>query len=80
MQNHSDLSVKTLNVMIKAEYLRFAGNRHLKIFGRLTCKSGKRMKKSNRVFFASKAEAIALGFRPCGHCMKKDFYEWKAMR
>ena len=38
------------------------------IFGRLDCKSGMRMKKENRVFFHSWADAIAAGFRPCKLC------------
>ena len=38
------------------------------IFGRLTCKSGMRMKKENRVFFHSYTDAVAAGFRPCKNC------------
>ena len=57
--------------------IRFAGNKVLKIYGRLNCRSGKRMKKKNRVFFQSEDEALALGFRPCGHCMKEEYKKWK---
>ena len=39
-----------------------------KIFGRLDCKSGMRMKKENRVFFRTWDDAIAVGFRPCKNC------------
>ncbi|WP_335338004.1 Ada metal-binding domain-containing protein [Pedobacter sp. PACM 27299] len=37
------------------------------------CKSGKRMKKENRVFFSSQEAAVKHGFRPCGHCMKTEY-------
>jgi len=49
----------------------------LKIYGTLNCKSGKRMKMVNRIFFRLEYEAISLGYRPCGHCMKKKYEVWK---
>lgn len=36
------------------------------------------MKKENRVFFISETEAIKEGYRPCAHCMKQAYMEWKA--
>jgi methylphosphotriester-DNA--protein-cysteine methyltransferase len=62
---------------IKNRNISLGGNLSLKIYGRLGCNSGKRMKKSNRVFFRSKKEALELGFRPCGHCMKIEYKLWK---
>ncbi len=53
------------------------GNRKLRIYGTLQCRSGKRMKRENRVFFATESEAIQNGYRPCGHCMKKNYQKWK---
>jgi len=47
---------------------RYAGWRPGKIFGRLDCKSGMRMKKKNRVFFLTWDDAIAEGYRPCKKC------------
>ena len=47
---------------------RYAGYRVDKIFGRLDCKSGMRMKKENRVFFLSWEDATAEGYRPCKNC------------
>ncbi|WP_354361655.1 Ada metal-binding domain-containing protein [Pedobacter sp. UYP30] len=47
------------------------------MYGTLQCKSGKRMKKENRAFFGSENEAIKNGFRPCGHCMKMKYKNWK---
>lgn len=46
----------------------FAGWRPGKIYGRLDCKSGMRMKRENRVFFASREDAVACGYRPCKKC------------
>jgi methylphosphotriester-DNA--protein-cysteine methyltransferase len=62
---------KRLLLLIKAGEVTFGGNRKLKIFGRLNCSSGKRMLAKNRVFFKNEREAVAMGYRPCGHCMKK---------
>ncbi len=67
---------------------RFAGHRPRKIFGRLTCPSGRRkMKKENRVFFLTWEDAIAAGYRPCLHCRPEpdDRYvrrggEWRLRR
>ena len=56
---------------IRSGEIQFAGNVKLKIYGRLNCWSGKRMKKVNRVFFESETEATQLGFRPCKHCMRQ---------
>ncbi|MBU4348464.1 metal-binding protein [Patescibacteria group bacterium] len=47
----------------------YAGWEKSKIFGRLDCKSGKRMiKKENRVFFLAWKDAISAGYRPCKNC------------
>lgn len=63
--------------MIKNKSIMFGGNKKLKIFGRLNCKSGKRMIPQNRVFFASKDKALEYGYRPCGNCMNEDYKKWK---
>ena len=47
---------------------RYAGWRPGKIFGRLDCKSGMRIKKENRVFFLTWEDALAAGYRPCKKC------------
>lgn len=55
--------------VIKSKILgRYAGWRPGKIFGRLDCKSGKGMKKENRVFFLTWEDAINEGYRPCKKC------------
>jgi methylphosphotriester-DNA--protein-cysteine methyltransferase len=58
--------------------MKLAGNRKLRIYGLLSCTSGKRMKQENRVFFASEEQAKQSGFRPCGHCMREKYLNWKS--
>jgi methylphosphotriester-DNA--protein-cysteine methyltransferase len=75
MYRHIDLSKQVFIRMIRNNSIQYAGNVRLKIFGHLNCKSGKRMKKENRVFFKTETEAISAGFRPCGHCMPIRYRE-----
>ncbi|MEI1280166.1 Ada metal-binding domain-containing protein [Leptospira venezuelensis] len=74
---HLELQPQELRSLIRKRKLDFAGNLKLKIYGTLSCESGKRMKKENRIFFSSEKEAISLGFRPCGHCLKEKYKVWK---
>lgn len=76
MIRHDEISDQRLRQKIKSESIQFGGSKKLKIYGRLDCKSGKRMKRENRVFFANETEAIKYGFRPCGHCMKDEYKKW----
>jgi len=69
---------RQLKKLIDEGVIRLAGNKKLGIYGTLNCSSGKRMKTENRVFFASAMEAIELGYRPCGHCMRDDYRQWKS--
>jgi len=48
-----------------------------KIYGRLSCSSGKKMKVENRVFFQNEQEAIKAGYRPCARCMHAAYLKWK---
>ena len=77
MIHHSNISDNELRKRIKSNEILFGGNIKLKIYGRLKCTSGKRIKKENRTFFASKKEAIQQGFRPCAHCMRNEYKNWK---
>ena len=77
MVNHVDISNSQLFKKLLRKEIYFGGNKNLKIYGKLNCASGKRMKRENRVFFASEKEAVQNGFRPCGHCMKKEYKKWK---
>ena len=76
MIKHLDINDFDLRRKIKLNEICFGGNIKLNIYGTLQCKSGKRLKKENRVFFASENEAIENGFRPCGHCMKTKYKKW----
>lgn len=77
MIQHSEISDGELKIKIREGAIRFGGNNKLKIYGALSCAPGKRMKRTNRVFFISEQEAIANGFRPCGHCLKTAYKKWK---
>jgi len=73
---HIEISSPELRRQIKNGEICFAGNTRLKIYGILKCKSGKRMKKENRVFFRSETEALQNGYRPCAHCLNKKYRAW----
>lgn len=60
MINHADISSAELKKQIHRKQILFAGNKKLKIYGTLHCKSGKRMKKENRIFFISEDEALLI--------------------
>lgn len=77
MIQHSEISDSDLRSKIKLQEIFFGGNKKLKIYGLLNCKSGKRLKRENRVFFSTENEAIENGFQPCGHCMKTKYKNWK---
>jgi methylphosphotriester-DNA--protein-cysteine methyltransferase len=78
MIKHNEITDKALWFLIKNKAVLLGGNAQLKIYGTLSCKSGKRLKRTNRVFFNSEKEAIDNGFRPCGHCLKNAYKDWKA--
>ncbi len=77
MIHHKEISKEELHQKIRQKEICFGGNKKLKIYGTLHCQSGKRMKKENRIFFISVKEALQLGYRPCGHCMKSNYQTWK---
>jgi methylphosphotriester-DNA--protein-cysteine methyltransferase len=68
---------KSLYNLILTKEIGFAGNSSLKIYGTLSCKAGKRMKATNRVFFRSIREAAGAGYRPCSICLKHQYVIWK---
>jgi methylphosphotriester-DNA--protein-cysteine methyltransferase len=71
------MDTKILRALLRAKAINLAGNRKLKIYGRLDCVAGKRMKKKNRVFFTDESDAIENGFRPCAHCLPGNYKAWK---
>ena len=80
MIRHIEISSTELHQLIRQKAICFGGNRQLKIYGKLSCSSGKRLKKMNRVFFVSEEEALQSGFRPCGNCMRNDYKKWIAAK
>ena len=59
------------------------GHRRTKIYGRLDCPSALRwiakgQYVQHRVFFADEDDAIAAGYRPCGHCLRPEYRQWLA--
>lgn len=75
--NSSFTRARTLWNKVQYEEVTLGGNKKLKIYGRLDCRAGKRMKVENRVFFENETEAIHLGYRPCAICMRKEYLLWK---
>jgi flavodoxin len=73
MQSDEPVEIRRL---IRSGKIKLAGNMKLKIYGTVGCSSGKRMKKTSRVFFASAEEACASGFRPCGNCLRGRYLRW----
>ena len=74
---HKEISDTNLRNQIRKNKICLGGNENLKIYGTLLCKSGKRMKIENRVFFISEKEALDNGYRPCGNCLAKKYKQWK---
>ena len=61
---------------------KLGGNKKLKIYGRLDCKSANKWLKkgyyaANRVFFIDEETAISAGYRPCAICMPEAYQAWK---
>ncbi len=83
MINHIDLGRnpeerrRVVGPLIRKGAIILGGYKKAKIYGLLSCFSGKKMKVENRVFFEDETEALANGYRPCGHCMKEKYKEWK---
>lgn len=78
--------MKLYRILKKGEVIRsetpgeYAGWGPGKIFGRLDCKSGMRMKKENRVFFHTLEDAVTEGYRPCQKCRPIDEEDFDRIR
>ena len=83
MYHHIDLGTdisarkKKVNALIHAGAITLGGYKKAKIYGLLTCSSGRRMKVENRVFFKDEEEALAHRYRPCGNCLQEKYKHWK---
>lgn len=86
MVRHIDLAVteaerkKFLSSLIRKGEITLGGYKKAKVYGHLNCAAGKRMKVEHRVFFVDEMDAIGNGYRPCGHCMREKYREWKAQQ
>lgn len=78
--------MKLYNILKNGEFIKsvnpgeYAGWAHGKIFGRLDCKSGMMMLKSNRVFFHTLEDAVLEGYRPCKKCKPIDEADFNRIR
>ncbi len=64
---------------------KWGGHKTLKIYGSLHCPSALRwLSKGHyakmRVFFATEADAIAAGYRPCAVCLPEAYKAWQAKK
>jgi len=59
---------------------QYAGWAPGKVFGRLDCKSGMRMLKTNRVFFHTLEDAVSHGYRPCMNCKPMNEEDFERVR
>ena len=78
MWNHWELTNEELHPMLKSGEIKWGGNLRDKIYGKLTCGGGKRLLRTNRVFFDSEEEARAQGYHPCGNCMRAAYKQYMA--
>ncbi|GAB4050903.1 Ada metal-binding domain-containing protein [Spirosoma litoris] len=69
--------LRALVALINQKVISLGGHRPGKIYGTLTCRTGKRMKPENRVFFQDETEALKLGYRPCAVCMPEKYKVWR---
>ena len=83
MIHHTDLGtnrfarLRVLACFIQNGEISLGGHKSGKVYGRLDCRAGKRMKAENRVFFRDETEAIEQGYRPCSVCMPTVYRAWK---
>lgn len=64
--------------LVRSGAISLGGYKKAKIYGLLSCSSGKRMNTENRVFFKNEEEALENGYRPCGNCLPGKYKTWKA--
>jgi hypothetical protein len=71
---------RTLRNYILSGEIALGGYVKKRIYGKLDCASGKRMKLSNRVFFKDEQEALEHGYRPCAHCLQEKYEKFITQR
>lgn len=68
VHNHRHTHIQALSSEVNASNAAYMGNSRVKVFHRLGCKFHRKALRKNRVYFASREEAIAGGYRPCRTC------------
>lgn len=68
---------KNLGRLIRSGEITLGGYKKTGIYGTLHCRSGKKMKMENRVFFKDEKQALSEGYRPCAHCLPEKYKSWK---
>ena len=71
---------RALVTLVRSGAITLGGNGPGRIYGRLDCRAGKRMKSANRVFLRDEVEAVEQGFRPCGVCLPVAYKVWRESR
>jgi methylphosphotriester-DNA--protein-cysteine methyltransferase len=61
----------------------YGGHRRTRVYGRLDCRAALAAIRRggyvrHRVFFASEADAVAAGYRPCAVCLPAEYRAWRA--
>ncbi len=77
MMEHDAINRQLIHTLIRSKKIQWAGHKKLKVYGLLSCASGKRMKSMHRVFFETEQQATQLGYRPCGNCLRAKYLAWK---
>ncbi len=81
MHHHNRLTKQQLHKLIQNKQITLAGWSKGKIYGLLSCASGRhKIHRDNRVFFKDEAQAQQAGYRPCFYCMRQAYNDWKAQQ
>ena len=67
----SDVSVsayKAGSYSVTASNAKYIGNQNSYVFHKTSCSSVKQMNSSNKVYFASRQDAVSAGFHGCQRC------------
>lgn len=62
------LSITFILILICSTAMAYIGNRNTRKFHKENCHSAYEIKESNKVYIATREEAIAQGYVPCKRC------------
>lgn len=75
MWHHSELTDAEVRALIRSRQIQPGGYKKKQISGTLRGKRGKRMRRTNRIFFAGEEAAREHGYIPCGNCMRAAYHQ-----